>query len=129
MIKRIALLTIFVAGLGMLFMAPYDVAQAQCSLLQTTGQVEWVRVHDVGTGFGPADDFIDGEVIFKLLNGDNRYGFQLRSNANALVAQGGLSLLLEAMRKGWDVNVDYDDCGGRNHEVGFGRIRVIKTGN
>jgi len=103
MIKRIAILTIFVVGLGVLFMAPYDVAQAQCRLLQTTGQVEWVRVNDVGTGFGPADDFIDGEVIFKLLNGDNRYGFQLRANANALVAQGGLSLLLEAMRKGWNV--------------------------
>jgi hypothetical protein len=118
---------LLIAGAGMLFLAPYDVAQAQCSLLQTTAQVEWVRVNDVGTGFGPPDDFIDGEVIFKLTNGDNHYGFQLRDNANALVAQGGLSLLLEAMRKGWDINVDYDDCGGINHEVGFGRIRVINN--
>jgi len=126
MIKRIAVLTILVMGLGVLFLSPYNVAQAQCSLFQTTGPVEWVRVNDVGTGFGPPHDFIDGEVIFKLVNGDDSYGFQLRANANALVAQGGLSLLLEAMRKGWDINVDYDDCGGVNHEVGFGRIRVIK---
>ncbi len=126
MIRRLALLIILVAGLGALFLASYDVAQAQCRLLQTTGPVEWIRVNDVGTGFGPPDDFIDGEVIFKLTNGNNRYGFQLRNNANALVAQGGLNILLEAMRNDWDINVDYENCGGNNHEVGFGRIRAIR---
>lgn len=126
MMKRLTLLTILVAGLGVFFLSFYDVAQAQCRLLQTTGPVEWIRVNDVGTGFGPPDDFIDGEVIFKLTNGVNRYGFQLRDNANALVAQGGLSILLEAMQNGWDINVDFEDCGGINHEVGFGRIRAIR---
>ena len=126
MIKRLVSLTILAAALGVFFLSSYDVAEAQCRLLQTNGQVEWIRVNDVGTGFGPPQDFIDGEVIFKLSNGNNRYGFQLRDNANALVAQGGLRLLLEAMRNGWDINVDYDDCGGTNHEVGFGRIRAIR---
>jgi dTDP-glucose pyrophosphorylase len=126
MIQRIALLAMVVAGSGVLLLGSYDVAQAQCRLLQTTGEVEWIRVNNVGTGFGPASDFIDGEVIFKLTNGGNRYGFQLRNNANALVAQGGLSLLVDAMSNGWTINVDYNDCGGINHEVGFGRIRAIR---
>lgn len=128
MIQRIASLAMVVAGLGVFLLGSYDIAQAQqCRLLQTTGTVEWIRVNDVGTGFGPADDFIDGEVIFKLTNGDNNYGFQLRNNDNALVAQGGLSLLSKAMENGWNINVDYDDCGGINHEVGFGRIRAISS--
>lgn len=127
MIQRIASLAMVVAGLGVFLLGSYDVAQAQCRLVQTTGAVEWIRVNDVGTGFGPPDDFIDGEVIFKLTNGENHYGFQLRDNANALVAQGGLSLLVVAMENGWMINVDYDDCGGLNHEVGFGRIRAISS--
>lgn len=125
--KRIMSLAIVLASLGVFFLGFSDSAHAQCRLFQTTGPVEWIRVNDVGTGFGPPTDFIDGEVIFKLTNGDNRYGFQLRNNENALVAQGGLKLLTDAMRKGWLVNVDYDDCGGRNHEVGFGRIRVMRS--
>lgn len=126
MIKRLVSLTTFIAGLGAFFVAPYDVAQAQCQLFQTTGLVEWIRVNNVGTGYGPPSDFIDGEVIFKLTNENDRYGFKLRDNPNALVAQGGLSLLEEAMRNDWRINVDFDDCGGNNHEVGYGRIRAIK---
>jgi hypothetical protein len=113
-----AALAVFLLGSG-------EVVEAQCRLLSTSGRVQWIRVNQVGTGFGPSDDFIDGEVIFQLTGGDDRYGFKLRNNENALVAQGGLSLLQDAMRSGWSVEVDFDDCGGRNHEVGFWRIRVI----
>ena len=127
MIKRFALLStlmlILVAGVSLVLSG--GVVESQCSHLATTGTVAWVRVNNVETGFGPSNDFIDGEVIFQLNNGD-RYGYRLRDNRNALVAEAGVSLLLEAMRNGWRVEVDYSDCGGRNHEVRFGRVRVIR---
>ena len=39
---------------------------ADAALLQRQGKVTFLRVHDVGTGFGPPGDQIDVEVVFQL---------------------------------------------------------------
>lgn len=128
MIKRLALLTTLLVASIVLFFGSQDTVIGQaCNLRATTGAVEWIRVNEVGTGYGPPTDFIDGEVIFKLKGINKRFGFQMRTNANALVAQGALSLLQDALfTKNWRVEVDYNDCGGSNHMVGAYRVRLFK---
>lgn len=128
MFKRIALLATLLMSAAVLFFGSQDTAVGQgCSLLATTGAVEWIRVNQVGTGYGPPTDFIDGEVIFKFKNRNKRFGFQMRNNENLAVAQGALSLLQESMRKAkWKVEIDYNDCGGNNHTLGAYRVRLIR---
>jgi hypothetical protein len=57
-------------------------------MINVTGTVTLLRVHDVGSGYGPAADHLDAEVIFQLNSrpGDNngridctrRRGFRAR---------------------------------------------------
>ncbi|NDJ77787.1 MAG: hypothetical protein GYB65_16170 [Chloroflexi bacterium] len=87
------------------------------------GQLEWIRVHDVGTGYGPSSDFIDVEVVFKLTNSDHAFGFTLRPNdQNALAHQGMLDVLIDAMANDWEVRVEYLTGNNTNNFVAF---RVI----
>lgn len=128
MYKRIALLATLLMSAAVLFFGSQDTAVGQgCSLLATTGAVEWIRVNQVGTGYGPPTDFIDGEVIFKFKGLNKRFGFQMREGANLAVAQGALSLLQESMRRTkWTVEIDFNDCGGNNHTLGAYRVRLIR---
>jgi hypothetical protein len=84
-------------------------APASADLLQSTGRITFLRVHDVGTGFGPPSDFIDVEVVVQL---DTRpgesFGFQLRVDANRAARQGMLDLLRDAFDNNVNVTIDYD---------------------
>jgi photosystem II stability/assembly factor-like uncharacterized protein len=63
----------------------------------TEGRVTLLRVHDVGTGYGPPDDRLDAEVIVQLDSEPGRsFGLQLRENANEDAARGMLALLRDA---------------------------------
>lgn len=86
------------------------------ALIQSTGKLTFLRVHDVGTKFGPGSDQIDAEVIMKLdSQPDRAMGFQLRNDGNRPARQGMLDLLRDAMNHNWSVTVDYDlDSGKRN---------------
>ena len=54
------------------------------ALIETSGKITFLRVHDVGTGWGPANDHIDVEVIVKLdSHPQNAFGFQLRNDGTA----------------------------------------------
>ncbi len=94
-------------------------------LLQASGKVTLLRVHDVGTGYGAGQDFLDAEVIFGLNTQPGKaFGFQLRNDANGRAREGMLSLLKEAFRNNWTVTTDYYiDPGDKNGRV----IRVIVT--
>jgi len=99
------------------------------ALLQTTGKVTFLRVHDVGTGFGPSDDQIDVEVVFRLDSQPRKaFGFQVRDDANRAARQGMLDLLRDAFEHGWTVVTDFevDDPDNDNNGVA---IRVALTGN
>ncbi len=37
---------------------------ACADLLESKGRITFLRVHDVGTGFGPPTDFLDVEVVY-----------------------------------------------------------------
>ena len=52
--------------------------------LQSSGKLTFLRVHELGTKFGPATDQIDVEVVVGLDSETGKaFGFQLRRDNNA----------------------------------------------
>ena len=81
---------------------------ADRNLWQGSGYITMLRVHDVGTGFGPGSDFLDGEVVIRLDSQEgNSFGFQLRDDGNRPAREGMLGLLRDAFNHDWIVTVDY----------------------
>jgi hypothetical protein len=77
-------------------------------LLQATGYITMLRVHDLGTGYGPGDDFLDGEVVIHLdSQGGNGFGFQLRNDDFRPAREGMLNLLRDAFNNNWIVTINY----------------------
>jgi hypothetical protein len=96
------------------------------ALINTSGKITLLRVHDVGTGFGPANDKIDVEVVFQLNTNPDRFiGFQLRNDANQIAHQGMLDLLRDGLNFGWVVNTDYEIRAGKHNGVAL-RIWLTK---
>jgi len=76
--------------------------------VNATGKVTLLRVHDVGTGYGPPSDFIDVEVVVWLDSQPGKaFGFQLRNDGNLPARQGMLDLLRDALANNWTVSIDY----------------------
>jgi len=90
-------------------------AQAQVA---ASGRITLLRVHDVGTGYGPPADFIDVEVIVLLDTQPGKaFGFQLRNDGNRVARQGQLDLLRDAFNNNWTVTVDHITPAGRQNGV------------
>jgi hypothetical protein len=88
------------------------------ALLESSGRLTFLRVHDVGTGFGPASDFIDVEVVIKLdTKPNNSFGFQLRNDGNRPARAGMLDLLRDAFNRNWLVTIDYNLDAGKTNGV------------
>jgi hypothetical protein len=76
--------------------------------VNAVGKLTMLRVHDLGTGYGPPSDFIDVEVVIWLDSQPGKaFGFQLRNDANLPARQGMLDLLRDAFANNWIVNIDY----------------------
>lgn len=84
-------------------------ASADAARLRSTGKVSLLRVHNVGTGFGPAGDRIDVEVVIQLNTVSGKsFGFTLRNDANRVAHQGMLDLLRDAFNFNHNVTIVYD---------------------
>lgn len=82
------------------------------SLLAAQGRLTFLRVNDVGAGFGPPTDFLNAEVIFYLDTLPGKYfGFQLRTDASEDERRGMLDLLRDAYLSGNPVRIDYIRTG------------------
>ena len=94
-------------------------------LLGAAGYITMLRVHDVGTGYGPGSDFLDGEVVIRLAGQEGQsFGFQLRNDDNRPAREGMLGLLRDAFNNDWIVNIDFWlEPGKTNGEI----IRVWLT--
>ncbi|MGZ8566951.1 MAG: hypothetical protein ACXWXS_07860 [Actinomycetota bacterium] len=79
-------------------------------LLQAAGFVTFLRVNDLGAGFGGgASNPIPVEVVFRLdSKPDNAFGFQLRDDEWLPARQGMLAILRDAMIHGLEVTTDYE---------------------
>lgn len=91
---------------------------APTDLQQATGKVTLLRVHDVGTKYGPPADQIDVEVVIWLDSQPGKaFGFQLRDDSNRPARQGMLDLLRDAFNNNWTVTIDYNIDPGKNNGV------------
>lgn len=106
-------------------LAAVNVSGPPPGLNATCGRVNFLRVHDVGGGFGPPNDTIDVEVVTILNTAPARaMGFQLRADSNAPARTGMLDLLRDAFNNNANVCLDYFLVPGRNNGL---IIRVALT--
>jgi hypothetical protein len=88
-------------------------AQAQVT---AQGKIKMLRVHDVGTAYGPPSDRIDVEVVTTLDTQPGKaFGFQLRQDGNMAARQGMLDLLRDAYANNWTVSFDHITPAGKNN--------------
>jgi hypothetical protein len=90
------------------------------------GTLSLLRVHELGTGYGPPTDFIDVEVVAQF-EGDtaDAFGFQLRTDSNQPVRQGMLDLLRDAFNNNWIAHIDFNTPPGKHNGV-IVRVWVTK---
>jgi hypothetical protein len=95
-------------------------------VVNMSGRLNLLRVHDRGTKFGPPSDQIDVEVVIGFQNRPNDFfGFQLRQDANAPVREGMLGLLRDGFNHNWIVHVDFDQQANHHNSVLF-RVWLTK---
>jgi len=83
-----------------------------------SGHVSFLRINE--GGFGPPEDFLDLEVIFKLDTQPGRaFGFSLRSDADEPAHEGALSLLIAALENDLDLTIDYEQVLNRANSRAF----------
>lgn len=86
------------------------------ALLNFSGRLTLLRVHDVGTKFGPPSDQIDAEVVFKLNSQpDKAFGFKLRNDTNGPAHRGMLDLLRSGFEHNFVVSTDADVPAGKKN--------------
>lgn len=92
------------------------------------GKLTFLRVHNVGSGYGPGSDFLDVEVVTKLdsTGTGKSYGFQLRDDANRAARQGMLDLLRDAYNNNWTVILDYTLVDNTKNNGTIIRVALIK---
>ncbi|MET0752858.1 MAG: hypothetical protein ABWZ66_05775 [Pyrinomonadaceae bacterium] len=112
--KRSILAIIALAIIAMFTINSFGQVNAQ-------GKLTMLRVHDVGTGFGPPSDFLNAEVIIMLDTQPGRsFGFQLRNDAQLPARQGMLDLLQLAFERNLTVSIDYlQAAGGKKNNFLF----------
>ena len=93
------------------------------AVVATEGRITLLRVHDVGTKFGPATDSIDAEVIIGLDNEPEKaFGFQLRTDDDEQTRRGMLDTLRDAFNRSDRVRLEYTRTGCRTGTI----LRVIQ---
>jgi hypothetical protein len=84
-----------------------------------SGTLTFLRVHDSG-GYGPANDHLDGEVVFRLNSEPERaFGFRLRNDDDGPAHRGMLALLRDAFTNGFTVHTDYRQELNKTNSVAF----------
>ena len=92
------------------------------SVLNAQGRITMLRAHDVGSGYGPPNDFLDVETVLWLDSmPGNSFGFQLRTDANMAARRGMFSLLRKAFTANRRISIDYVRTGLRSGRI----IRVM----
>ena len=107
-------------GRGVVRIAPIP---RPATIFSTTGHIVFLRVHDVGTGFGPPLDFLDAEVIVRLDSSPDRaFGFQLRKEREP-EQRAMLDLIRDAFQDGREVTIEFEQAErGSNLPI----LRVIE---
>jgi hypothetical protein len=88
------------------------------SLIETVGQITFLRAHELGSGYGKLPNFLDCEVIVQLAEEPLRaFGFQLRADPNAPARREMFDMLRSAFIAGRPIRLDYVTIGPRVGEI------------
>ena len=87
--------------------APPSDKQLPEQIRTATGKLAFLRVHRLGSGFGPSSDFLDVEVVIGIKGVNGGFVFTLRDDNNHFAHQGMLDLLRDANRSDTVVEVEY----------------------
>lgn len=110
------------SGLLRLRPIPPDWDYPMNSLQAAVGVISLLRVHDNGTGFGPADDQLEAEVIVLLdTEPEKAFGFKLRTGDDRADAVGKLRVLRDAFNNNRRVRLEFHRTGCRTGQI----VRVI----
>ena len=90
------------------------------------GELAFLRVHDVGSGFGPPFDFIDVEVVIGIQGAEGGFGFTLRNDDKQFAHAGMLDVLRDAFDAGTVVEVEYQVDPGEFGKVNGVILRVTR---
>jgi hypothetical protein len=100
----------------------------QAKRLHATGKITLLRVHELGTGFGPNTDFINVEVVCQLSSKPGQsFGFQLRNDNKLPARQGMFDLLRDAFNHNWTVHIEYDIDPGNDVSPGKKNGVIIRV--
>jgi bacillolysin len=87
-------------------------------LKNVAGKITLLRVHDLGTGYGPITDFLDSEVIVRLDTApDTALGFQLRHGAFLAERKQMLSVLQQALENTKKIAICYVEKGPKTGNI------------
>lgn len=78
------------------------------SLEQTNGKIIFLRIHDIGTGYGPEHDQIDVEAVIRLNSGPMAFGLQLRNNNSSVAQRGMLHVIQLAYDQQYNVAISFE---------------------
>lgn len=110
----------YIAGDG----SQQDFEVVETALGVASGKIAFLRVHDLGTGYGPPDDYLDAEMIVRLeTTPDLALGLQLRQGSLRADHEAMGSLLREAWRSGSPVGIDYAKTGKKTGTI----VRVRRS--
>jgi hypothetical protein len=99
-----------------MFVTRTGVGGKDMPLLQAKGKVIFLRAHDVGTGWGPPQDFQDVEAVVRLSTAPDRaMGFQLRDDSRRVARQAEFDLLRDAFTNNWTATIDYEIQEGKKN--------------
>jgi hypothetical protein len=121
---RILYLATYERGLLRLAPLPPDWDFPMGSLQTAIGRITFLRVHDVGGGFGPPHDRLDAEVIVLLdSEAEKAFGLKLRPGPDARAAKAMLGLLRDAFRRNAIIRLEFFRSGCRTGTIN----RIIET--
>lgn len=91
-------------------------------IFRAVGRIVQLRVHSLGTGYGPEHDPLDAEIVVMLDSTPSRaYGYPLRAGSRESVGRGVLDQLRRAYNAQQTVRVEYQPTGPHNSRI----VRVM----
>jgi hypothetical protein len=93
-------------------------AAEEQKLLAMTGKITFLRVNDVGTGYGPASDNIDAEAIVKLDTAPDRaFGLTLRNDESFASHQKMFEITQDAFDNDRVISIDFLSTPPQKNEI------------
>jgi hypothetical protein len=91
-----------------------------------SGKLSFLRVHRLGSGFGPSSDFIDVELVIGIQGAKGGFGATLRNDNNRFAHQGMLDLLRDVFNSDTSVEVEYTVDPGEFGKLNGTILRVTR---